>query len=159
MIKTSEGNPTLSFTEFKENVEKILAELGHPRTYEEGTIAFSSLIRAYADIRWLGYFSKMHNAYEWGYQQTLADYKDFEEAKKHWAVIYVPYGYDAGPGDFVPQDMPYTHLVIDLYDGEAMISSVLHRTLHCYIDSIRKEAAQQAENEQEDEERQKREND
>ena len=152
MIKTPEGNPTLSFTEFKENVERILTELGHPMAYFDGTIAFSSLVRAYADIRWLGCFTKMHNAYEWGYQQTLADYKDLEEAKKQWVVIYIPYTYNVGPGDFVPQDKPYIHLVIDLNDGEAMISSVLHRTLNYYIDSMKKEAAQQAENKKENDE-------
>ena len=152
MIKTFEGNLTLSFTEFKENVEKILTELGHPMSYLDGTMAFSTLVRAYADIRWLGYFSKMHNAYDWGYQQTLADYMDLEEAKKRWAVIYIPYSYDVGPGDFVPQDMPYVHLAIDFTDGEAIISTVLHRTLRCYIDSMEKEEAQQSKNEREGEE-------
>ena len=145
MIKTNHDNTTLSFTEFKEAVEKALFELGHPMIYNDGTIAFSSLVRAYADIRSRGYFTKIHNAYDWGYQQTLSNYKDFEEAKKHWAVLYIPYSYDVGPGDFVPQDMPYTHLAVDLNDGETMVEDVLHRTLHYYIDSLHKEAAQQAE--------------
>lgn len=142
MIETPEGNKTFSFTEFKSNLEKILAELGHPFTYKEGSLALSSLIRAYADIRWLGTFTKMHNAYDWGYQQAFPHLKDIEEMKKRYAVIYIPYNYDVGPGDFVPQDIPYTHLVVDFSDGDAVITTVYHRMMNYYMDSMKREAAQ-----------------
>lgn len=114
MIKTENGNDTLTFEEFAEEVRKLV-----PAAEEE------TLREAYDQI------SARHIICKGGIEiasprlaeQVLKYVKD--EFRHKFKAVFVELSYDCGPMDWCPQDCPYELLLIDEERGNVMTQTGL----------------------------------
>lgn len=119
MIKTKNGNNQKSYQEFKEELKKVSSKIDDEscqETYKELT---------YYLIRTIEEMTPGH--YDWAYNSAIKYIK--QEYRKRFKVLYVDLSYDAPPGSFVPQDMPYKLILIDTEDGEVITTDSLYRKL------------------------------
>lgn len=123
MTKTENGNDTLTFGEFAEEVRKLV-----PVAEEE------SLRAAYDQISARHIIGKdcIKIASPRMAEQVLKFVKD--ECRHKFKAVFVNLSYDCGPMDWCPQDCPYELLLIDEERGNVMTQ----RWLWKYFDGQRR---------------------
>lgn len=107
MIKTKNGNDTLTFEEFAEEVRKIV-----PVAEEESLRAAYDQISSYYVISHNCAIVPKHEAYTMRYIK--------EERRHLFKTVLITLSYDCGPNGWCPQDIPSEHLLIDEEDGHVL---------------------------------------
>ena len=115
MIKTENGNHTLTFEEFAEEVRKLV-----PAAKEEPLReAYDQIRRTYV----IGENCATVASPRWA-EQSLRYIK--EGCRREYSVIIVRLSYDCGPLGFCPQDCPRETLLVNKEDGDVMTETWIH---------------------------------
>ena len=114
-IKTRNGNKSLSFQAFKEEVLK------HVKFVEMKTLQEAYKRLSHYCIHSIKDWGKDH----WTYTDVLRRCIR-KDAREHWIALYVTLSYDVPLGCLCPQDCPYETLLIDTNDGECYTSTQIY---------------------------------
>lgn len=107
MTKTENGNDTLTFGEFAEEVRKLV-----PVAEEESLrAAYDQISAHYVMFRGCASLSKSE-PYSMRYIR--------EERRHLFKAVYVRLAYDCGPNGWCPQDIPNEHLFINVESGAVL---------------------------------------
>lgn len=114
MTKTENGNDTLTFEEFAEEVRRLVpaAKEGHLKE------AYDQIRRTYV----IGENCATVAPPRWA-EQSLRYVK--EEFRSGYEVIIIRLAYDCGPLGWCPQDCPRETLLADREDGDVITETML----------------------------------